>query len=153
MPRLLLALTGIVAVGAISLGIKDYLKQQKEPKPSASTSTPTPSTAITVPNMTTSAQTRQARMSANAPATAQAAADDMELPLNSEEIADTVRERRKAAHDEVEAAMDRNNRVDNSTWPTLSPVQCLPLPNGTKLRDVDAAYYKNWAREYSCLIP
>jgi hypothetical protein len=76
-----------------------------------------------------------------------------ELPVISEEFDDTVRERPKAAHDEVEAAMGRDNRVRNSVRPALPQAPCLPLPNGTKLGDVDAAYYKHWAREYSCLIP
>lgn len=158
MKRFLVALIGIVAVVAISVGIKDYVKQQGKAKPPASTSTPTvvDSNAITVPKQTTSAKTRQARMSAteaNAPATAQAAADEILEKRLNKEFADTVRENPKAAHDELEAAMDRNNRVRNTARPALLPAQCLPLPNGTKLRDVDATYYKNWAREYSCLIP
>ena len=153
MPRLLLALTVITAIGAISLGIKDYVQQHKEAKPPASTSSPTDvhSNAITAQKKTTSAKTRNTRMSAteaNA-ATPQAAAADTELAVISED--DTVRERPKAAHDEVEAAMDRNNRVRNTARPAAAA--CLPLPNWTKLTDVDAAYYKNWAREYSCLIP
>jgi hypothetical protein len=28
--------------------------------------------------------------------------------------------------------------------------RCSPLPNSTKAEDVDAPYYKNWAREYGC---
>jgi hypothetical protein len=70
----------------------------------------------------------------------------------SEEFADTVREQPNTAHDEVQATVGPNNRVPNSARPALEAL-CLPLPNGTKLGDVDAFYYKHWAREYSCLIP
>jgi hypothetical protein len=45
--------------------------------------------------------------------------------------------------------MKRNNRVPNK-FHTIT--DCVPLPNLTKPRDVDAAYYQNWAREYSCLF-
>ena len=156
MPRLLVAITGIVVALSIYIGITDYLKPQKESKHPASGSTPSTidSKAISVVRNSTSAKTRRARMSAteaNAPATAQDAADDMEKPLISEEFAkagakkvviDSVSNtlRAQGAHDEVEAA-------------ALSPAQCVPLPNGTKPENVDAAYYKNWAKGYSCPIP
>jgi hypothetical protein len=50
-----------------------------------------------------------------------------------------------ASHDELEAAIDRNHRTHNELETTTA---CLPLPNLTKLGDVDAPYYLNWAREY-----
>ena len=137
MPRLLLALTGIVAIGVISIGIKDYVKHQKEAQPPASTHSPTVlhSNAITDPKKATSAKTGRARMpasEANAPATAEAAADDMEKPLISEEFA-KAGAKVKADGDEVEAAKDRNNRV--CYYPP-------PLPNGTKPADGGwASYY------------
>jgi hypothetical protein len=152
MRRSISALAAVIAVVAIFVGIKDYIEQQKE-KPAASTSTRmvVASKTITVPKNTTSAKTGRSRMSANkavAPATAQAGADNMEKPLISEEFAKASAEpgadnntiRAQTAHDKVEAA-------------TLSTAQCLPLPNGTKPGNVDEGYYKNWAREYLCLIP
>jgi len=146
--RLLLALTGIVVIGAIFIGIKDYVKQQQEAKPRASTSTPSidHSNAKTVPKKTTSVKTRRARTSAtdaDAPGTTLTLpvadyADYMEKPVISEEFA-KAGAKAKAAHDEVQAAKDQNNRVCH--YPP-------PLPNGTKTADVDAAYYYNWSREY-----
>jgi hypothetical protein len=142
MPRLLLALAGIVVFGVIALGIKDYVKQHKEGKPSASTRTPSVvhSNVISDPRKTTSAKTGRARMSlseATAPPT-QAAADQTETPLMRREFA-KAGANAKAAHDEVDPVNDGNNRV--CYYPP-------PLPNGTKPADVDAVYYYNWAREY-----
>jgi type IV secretory pathway VirB10-like protein len=148
LPRPLVALTIIVTIVAISLGIKDYVERQKKAEPPASTSTPTEthSNARTRPRKTTSANAIPARMSAteaNAPATAEGAADDIERPVISDQS--------QAAHDEeVEAPMDRNGRVRNELDTTAVPASsaCLPLPNLTKPGDVDTAYYENWAREY-----
>ena len=173
MPRLLLALAVIVAIGAVSLGIRDYVRKKKEAEPPTSTSTPTGvhSNALTVPTKTTAANTRRSRMSAteaDTSATALPVADDMEKPLSSEEFAKAGGKainaidnapnnvRARAAHDELAAAMGRKNRVCDelntiTASETARPVvalQSLPLPNLTKPGDVDAAYYQNWAREY-----
>src|SRR5579864_6136492 len=106
--RPLVALTVIVTIVAISLGIKDYVEQHKKAEPSASTNTPTEvrSKARTRSRKTTSSKALPARMSAieaNAPATAQRAADHIEKALISEQS--------QAAHDEAEAPMDRKGRV------------------------------------------
>jgi hypothetical protein len=143
--RLLLALIGIVVIGAIFIGIKGYVQQQQEAKPPASTSTPgiDHSTPKTVPKKTTSVKTRRARTSAtdaDAPGTTipLPVADYMEKTVTSDEFAKAGAKAR-AAHDEVEAAKDQNNRICH--YPP-------PLPNGTKPGDVDAVYYYNWSREY-----
>ena len=139
--RPLVALTVIVTIVAISLGIKDYVEQHKKAEPSASTNTPTEvrSKARTRSRKTTSSKALPARMSAieaNAPATAQRAADDIEKALISEQS--------QAAHDVRKGRV--RNELDTSAVPASSA--CLPLPNLTKPGDVDTAYYENWAREY-----
>jgi len=147
LPRPLVALTVIVTIAAVSLGIKDYVEQHSKAEPPASRNTPTEvhSKARTRSRKTTSPRVLPARMSAieaNAPATAQRAADYIEKRLISEQS--------QAAHDEVEAPMDRNGRVRNELDTSAVPASsaCLPLPNLTKSGDVDTAYYENWAREY-----
>lgn len=154
MKGFLLALTGIVAVGAITLGIRDYI-HQKNTKPAAGASTPAivQSNAITASKKNNSAKTKPARVGsgANSSATAEALADDTEKALISKEFSGT--ESAQATHDEVEAAMDRNNRPRKAARPETGLPHCMPLPNGTRPEDVDARYYKDWAKEYSCQLP
>jgi hypothetical protein len=54
-----------------------------------------------------------------------------------------------STRDDEEAAMEQNTGVRKKLDMTKC---CMPLPNLTKPGDVDATYYGNWAREYSCLI-
>lgn len=164
--RIALALAGVVAVGIISLGIKDYVQQKKSQSESTSAPTVAYANTKTAGKKTTSASAkiRRARGSAteaNAAAVEQAAAENMENSLTSEEFpragAKTMRvmgsapntERAQAAYQEVEAAMDGDNPVRREFHGIKS---CVPLPNGTRPRDPDATYYQNWAREYSCLF-
>jgi len=157
--RPLVALTVIVTVVAISLGIKDYVEQHKKAEPSASTSTPTEvrSNARTRSRKTTSAKAMRARTSAteaSAPAAAQGAADDMEKALISQESAKpgakaTVVMDNGQNTVGAQAAHDDGNELDTIT---ACGAQSL-LPNLTKPGDVDAAYYENWAREYCGLWP
>ena len=84
LPRPLLALTVIVAMGAIYVGVEDYVGHQKKAQPPASTSTPTEvhSNARTRPRKTASAKVIRARVpneanaaAVNAPATKPATPD------------------------------------------------------------------------------
>ena len=77
----------------------------------------------------------------------------MERPLFSKPVGNGGA-KAQADHDAAEeaidrAAMERNNRV-RSKFDTMTT--CVPLPNGTKPGEVDAAYYEGWAREYGCLV-
>ena len=142
MPRLFLALAGIAVIGVICIGIKDYLRQPKDATPSSSKHTQRliHSSGVTDSRKVTPAKTGRVRLSASEAdaSPAQTAADDMQEPPTSEEFANAVA-KATAAHDEVEAAKDRNNR--GCYYPP-------PLPNSTKPADIDAVYYYNWAREY-----
>jgi hypothetical protein len=131
-PRSLLALTGIVAIVAVALGIKDYVAQAP-----ASMSTPTLVDSNPTGKRAPTKTARKPETKANARATSQAFAEDMEKPLIRQEST-------KAG---VKVAIDNTQKIDG---PTSSDPQCLPLPNGTKLGNTDAAYYRNWAREYGC---
>ena len=160
-------LTAIVAIAVISLGVKDYVEQQKQAKPSlaGSASTVTHSSAITHPRKTSSVKARRAPASAieaNAAATGQAAAAETEKPLISEEFSKPGTKaialmgqgfgtaKVQAANDEPGAKIHPRDGVrdelDVPTRPALS--SCMPLPNGTEPGDVDAPYYEVWAREY-----
>jgi len=150
--RPVLALTGIVAAVAISVGIKDYV-QQKQAKPPASRDTQAVvySKAKTPLKKSTSAKARQAPLSAteaNALATMQDADENMEQALISKEFTRDSR-----------IAMDVIDNLSNavatpgSAHQEVEAAQCVPLPNGTKPGDVDEVYYKNWARAYGCIFP
>jgi hypothetical protein len=148
-PRWLITLAGIIAIVVICVGIKDYV-QGKKAKSEATTSTATAvdSNGKSVAKKTASAKISQARMSpteAKSPATAQAAANSVEKQLN-EELAKANSKSiivMDGSHHELGAAKNHRTRNDLETTTT-----CLPLPNLTKLGDVDAPYYLNWAREY-----
>jgi Tfp pilus assembly major pilin PilA len=161
LPRWLLVLTGIVALVAIYVGIKDYV-ERKNRTAAATTQIVADSNPTVRHNKATSAKARRAQLSANASPTAQVAANDMDSTLMSEEFANTSTNGifgpgnglntliGQAAHDELEAATDPDNRVRNELHSFAAPgaLGCLPLPNLTKPGDVDAPYYANWAREY-----
>jgi hypothetical protein len=161
LPRWLLVLTGIIALVAICVGIKDYV-ERKNATAAATTPIAADSNATLRHNKAASAKARRARLSANASATAQVAANNMDSTLMSEEFANTRTNGifepgnglnaliGQAAHDELEVATDPDNRVRSELHSLAVPGAsgCMPLPNLTKPGDVDAPYYANWAREY-----
>ena len=168
LPRSLLALTLLVAAVAFFFGIKDYF-QQKNPKPVTSTPDVVVPKTVDVQKKSTSLKTRRARGSATEaddPAAAQAAGDETVKPLIAMRSANSgakaivannnALNAVKGSHDDQETAMGRSNdgvRNDKDSEifaPTLSTPKCVPLPNVTAPADVDAPYYQNWAREYSC---
>jgi len=165
-PRSLLALTVIVVVVALYVGIKDYVQQKNAP-PHLGTSTPiaVDSNPKTVEKKTTSAKTRRTRAAErHAAATAQAEPDAGEKSRINEEsssagqdqvVSDNPPNTVMAADDAEEAAMGQDNRASNkldekTAMSSLTAPQCVPLPNVTNPEDVDAHYYRNWAREYWC---
>lgn len=150
-PRPLLALTAVVVVAAICLGVRDYV-QKKQASPTASTSTAVQPNAIGLPKKATSAKTRRVRISATE-------ANMLATESAKNDIApDTVSA--EGVHGEAEVTTERNNRVGDErdkkdkkiARPASSTPRCLPLPNLTKLTDADALYYENWAREYECVF-
>ena len=63
----------------------------------------------------------------------------------------------QAAPEPAEAAMNQRPRAENElktnvVGAAFSVPQCIPLPNSVMRGDVDAPYYENWAREYSCQV-
>lgn len=169
MPRFLLVITAIVAAVAITLGVKDYLDQRHKVNQAATATTPTPAESNATParKHTSSSKLKRARTSAGAarntaPAndreTAQAAASETERRLISDgsasSAAKTTAEHAtnpitmQGVHNE-ESAVDG---ADGARSQLETRKACQPLPNVTKPGDVDEPYYKNWAREYSCLM-
>jgi hypothetical protein len=165
-PRSLLALTIIVVIVALYVGIKDYVQQRNAP-PQVSTSTPTvvDSSAKTVEKKITPAKTRRTPVRATERhAAATAAPDASEQSRINDESSSAVPDQVvndnepntvMAADDAEEAAMGQDNRVRNkldgkTAVSQLTAPQCVPLPNVTNPEDVDAHYYRNWAREYWC---
>jgi hypothetical protein len=166
-PRSLLALTVIVVVVALYVGIEDYVQQKNAPPPaSTSAATAGDSSAKTEGKKTASAKTTGIRMratKANAGATAQAVADaNQKSRINQESnsgvqdqaVNDDAPSTMTAADDAGEAAIGQDNRGNKLdariAMSELTAPQCVPLPNVTNPKDVDAPYYLNWAREYWC---
>jgi len=164
-PRFVLVLTGIVAIAALCLGIKDHFEQEKNSNdPASGTPTLVRSDATTKQKKIPSAKTRQQRLSAaegTAPAESQGLTNDLEKSLIRQESAKSEAKpivamdhgsngaKVKGAQRELEAT-DETNRLghERNTNPNSALPTCLPLPNGTELGDVDAPYYGNWAGEY-----
>jgi len=154
-PRLLLALAVIFAIGTISLGIKDHF-QEKNAQPPANTPSVQSNPNPISPQKKIFAKTGRAQ----APKMMQTAADDVRKSLIAKESSNAgskgifVSAQKTVSTQATQgekAAMDQNYELDRKiARPALSRANCLPLPNGTNLKDADAPYYKNWAREYSC---
>ena len=168
-PRPLLALTAIVFLAALYVGVRDYFQKPREAQPTASAVVAVAqSNATSVPKKTRSPRLRRVRMSAMAANAANPAhsAEDTEKPFISQQssVADAKQigsdyapnsEGVQAAHDKAEAAEDRPVIVGYGLRTSIvvsafSVPQCIPLPNSVMREDVDAPYYENWAREYSC---
>ena len=158
LPRWLLALTAIIAIVAICIGVKDYV--QKKATPPTSAASVVDSTPTTRSKKATSKRTGQRARSSNARAAAtQLAADKTEKPLACEELANTSANAVFAAGSEAntvaaQTAQDDDAAAPGGSAPTRNQLDsfamhgCLPLPNQTKPGDVDAPYYWNWARTY-----
>jgi uncharacterized protein with FMN-binding domain len=165
-PRSLLALTVIVVVVALYVGIEDYVQQKNAPPPvSTSAATAGDSHAKTDGKKTASAKTGRIRLRAskgNAAATARVGADANEKSSINQEsnsgvqdqlVNDNAPSTTATADDAGEAAIgqdNRGNKLDARTALSELTAQCVPLPNVTNPKDVDAPYYLNWAREYWC---
>ncbi|HEX6804421.1 MAG TPA: hypothetical protein VF133_12135 [Terriglobales bacterium] len=161
--RPVVALTAIVAIVAIALGVRDYVYTP----PAASTGTPAieNSKIVTRPTKKSASAKSKARGAATAVSTAergQAAANVAEKPLIKW---DSVKGRTKTAAalddgpaslraaaggDQAEAGMHPEDGADSAggTITKRGSSECLPLPNGTQPEDVDAPYYFGWATEY-----
>jgi hypothetical protein len=70
----------------------------------------------------------------------------------------------KDAREQADAAVDANTTAGTDirtedkkdtkiVKARFSEPQCVPLPNSVVPGDVDAPYYENWAKEYSCHLP
>ena len=172
-PRPLLALAAIVVLAAISLGIKDHFQPSKEAQDMASANPSAASSAAAVPKKIDSAKLRRVRISglrANPPATAQSATDGIERQSVSVNYTKADAEAFivnnhawntvglvHAAHDQADATTDSRTRLGKElnakiVKASLSAPKCVPLPNSVMHGDVDAHYYENWAREYSCQL-
>ena len=173
-PRPLLALAAIVVLAAISLGIKDHFHPSKEAQAMASANpSVAASSAAAVPKKIDSAKLRRVRVSglrANPPDTAQSATDGIERQSVSVNYTKADAEAfivnnhawntvglAHAAHYQADATMDSRTRLGKElnakiVKASLSAPQCVPLPNSVMHGDVDAHYYENWAREYSCQL-
>src|SRR5579864_4960701 len=160
-PRFMLVLAAIVAIVAISVGIRDHAKPQEIKVPTI-TSTPTLADS-NLRKKSTSAKTRRRPTPAtegNDRTTSGPPQVIWKSPFTKagakatgvNDAPNTLRA--QAANDEREAALGRGNRVNEldpktAKLPASDP-KCVPLPNLTGTGDVDAYYYQNWAREYWC---
>lgn len=163
-PRSVLALTGIVAIVAISVGIKDYMQPKRATTPESANAQVATADAATSKSSTSTKKSRASSSSATKVANAKNAqkagveetydygdASPRVLVASVQSSTAKNRSQSAAAVDGNDSAMDGNEQG----WPqnkaaanAFSATGCLPLPNLTAGGDVDAYYYQNWAREY-----
>lgn len=157
--RVVVGVTVIVAFAAIFYGIRDYVGQRKEVKAAVTTSTPDVNSAV-VQRKTTEAK-RKGRKSSTGRSVAATALATADAPTDTMSPTDAMQH--SGITEEFDNAGTQAIPVPDSAPTTAAargghvqigagPAKCLPLPNVVKPGDVDAHYYKNWAREYSCLI-
>jgi hypothetical protein len=179
LPRALLAITLLVAVVAIVLGIRDYVGRKKDNSSAAtaSASNAVDSNSAITHKKSASGKTKRGRLAASRGNGSSAGPSNMEKGLASDKTA-TSAANAMAANSNLpgnattgvgkdsaggnvlpEAAYDgaRKNASaearysDDEIVKILSNAECVPLPNLTQPGDVDAPYYQNWAREYGCV--
>jgi hypothetical protein len=179
LPRALLAITLLVAVVAIVLGVRDYVGRKKDNSSAATTpaSTAVDSNSAITHKKSASGKTRRGRLAASSGNGSSAGPSNMEKRLandktatssanaipantNSPEYATTGVSKDSAGGNALpQAAYDgaRKNASPEARYSEdeivkiLSNAECVPLPNLTQPGDVDAPYYQNWAREYGCV--
>jgi len=154
-PRLLVVITGVVAILASFVGVRDYMGRKDAAKPLASTSSTVAvqSNSGTARRKTNSAKTRHPRRSSTEANTATwLAAADVEKPTTGLDSAkpDMVHDASASMIPDT-STTSRDQLAQNDVNVPWS-LACLPLPNSTKPGDVDANYYQDWAKEYGCKL-
>lgn len=148
-PRFLVVVTGIVAVLALIIGIKDYVQRPNYASrtssvdvPSAAHPTDTPARKRHASRKPNRAELSQADLSAAA-ASNVAANNADGLTIEGDSITSGGSAYGLPRIEKLHSARDESTL-------TLVTRSCAPLPNSTKPEDVDAPYYQKWAREYGC---
>ena len=145
-PRFLLVATGIIAVLALIIGIKDYVQRPNPATRSSSVDVPAPAHSNDVParkKHATSKAKRPEPARTDLSAESSVAANSGEgLTIEGDSIT------AGSAYGSPKSAKLHSTR-EESTF-SLVTKSCAPLPNSTKPEDVDAPYYQKWAREYGC---
>jgi hypothetical protein len=147
-PRWLLVGAGIVALLIVLVEVKDYAaRRSASNSPGTSSSTTAPPDVKTAPK--TTVKTRRARVSADAVVDSEAESDAADALENASTMGGIEQAGERApvvSDDDVKGGQPE---AVKSPVKAAKP-RCSPLPNSTKAEDVDAPYYKNWAREYGC---
>jgi hypothetical protein len=154
-PRSLVVITGVIAILAAFVGVRDYMGRKETPKPlaSASVATPVQSNSGTARRKTNSAKTRHPRRSSTEANTATGlAAADLQKPTIGENSVkpDVIHDASANTIPDTSTTV-REQLAENDANAPWS-LACLPLPNSTKPGDVDANYYQDWAKEYGCKL-
>jgi len=146
-PRFLVVVTGIVAVLALIIGIKDYVQKSNYATHSASVDVPvaahptdTPARKKHSSRKAKRAEPSQAELSAESTAASNSRDG---LTIEGDSITNDGSAFRSTR-------MSKSHSVRDESHFSLVTKSCAPLPNSTKLEDVDAPYYQKWAREYGC---
>jgi len=145
----LLAGAGIVALLIVLVEVKDYAERKSASNsPGSSTSTTVPPDVKSTPK--TTGKTRRARVSADAAVDSEAESDDAADALENASTMGGIEQASERApvvsEDDVKGGQPEAVKSPSKA----AKPRCSPLPNSTKAEDVDAPYYKNWAREYGC---
>ena len=150
-PRWLLAGAGIIALITIGVGVKDFAERKSYVSPQSATSSATAGKSDPKSAPKTTAKTRRERRSATSgidSAVERGPAGDLEKSPITGGILQAGARAPLVADEDV-----KSGQAEPVEKPTKSASpKCSPLPNSTKPEDVDAPYYKNWAREYGCIL-
>jgi hypothetical protein len=141
-PRFLVVLTGIIAFLALFIGLRDYFEKPKHANPATiiGNSSEVQSNDVHPRKKTVLAKAKQAQRP-KSEVLAETTAGMQDLLIRDFVRTDTLDEPQGPL-----AAQPKPGEFDAA----LSHTACVPLPNSTKPEDVDAPYYRKWAREYGC---
>ena len=147
-PRWLLVGAGIVALLIVLVEVKDYAaRRNASNSPGTSSSTTAPPDVKSAPK--TTVKTRRARVSAGAAVDSETENDATDALENASTLGGIEQAGERAPVASDDDVKSGQPEAVKSPVKTTKP-RCSPLPNSTKAEDVDAPYYKNWAREYGC---
>ncbi len=144
-PRVLIVLTGIVAILALFVGIRDFLQKPKHVAPVMNSG---PATAAHPPDVRVRKKTNSPTKTTRTPLSQAGTSAGSATPAGIDDL--IIRDFAPGGVPKESPKIVRAQSSHNEGETTRSLPSCTPLPNSTKPQDVDAPYYRNWGKEYGC---
>ena len=144
-PRVLIVLTGIVAILALFIGIRDFLEKPKHVAPVMNSG---PATAVPPVDVRARKKTSSPARTKRAPSSQAVTSAATATPAGIDDL--IIRDFALGGAPQESPKIVRAQSSRNEGEATRSLPSCTPLPNSTKPKDVDAPYYRKWSREYGC---